>query len=589
VISSLRRQQASHETALSDQGDKEERAKWGFFGAMRSGVRDLFPTRKTKTAMWGVVGLGVLITYMELAAAQLFSVLITGIEDQSASATTVLFVGFLLTFAAIRGISYFQSIYRLTVFEKAFRQINTGSGAAESWRWPMALTLVAIIGQLARLVAITITVAGVSRLFGLLLLACTAVAMVVVNRTGNRQYEIHHQFASAKMAGNPPSAAERIGTRIRAGERAGLVAVIPVLGYVAALGYGATNGSVTTQSALVLFIAGRMAANNYGTLSNAAMRYIRAQVNVEAYGGTATSGGAQTAPAAPADEVVLGALSSGGYLWEPPAQAFARLVDNGLYVGDATVLGRVAREAGFGPQQGLRKHALPARPERIVASGPNETWLHGAYRLPIPGATTSSMLHVIVDGFSRKVLRWSVDLNPSTGNANDFVELACSDSGIDADNVDLHTAVGIVGLELTLYDLLNMLGVTRTLLWTGPSSEEAPQRSIRPAFPTRFDSVADADQWISEFVGWYNDHFYQPEVGYLHPSDVHAGCADQISARRRDVLNRVLGTDGNTYRDGLPPTWQPPAQAWIDPVSMTTIARSVPDAARSSLDEDEEL
>ena len=316
--------------------------QWGLVGAMRDGVRDLFPTRKTKSAMWGVVGLGVLITYMELMAAQLFSTLITNIEDLSSARTAATIGGFLLTFAAIRGVSYFQSVYRLTVFGKALRQINVGSRAAESWRWPMAIALVGMMGQIARLLAVTITVVTTAWIYGILLFICSAVAVVIVNRTGRKQYAIHHEFAAAKMRGNPPTAAERIGTRIRAGERAGLVAVGPVLVYVAALGVGAATGRVTAQSALVLFIAGRMASNMYGSLSMASMRYIRAQVNVEAYGGasSATRGPSQVgqrllvaAPTAPRALV----------LFEPfgVREAPARLIAAGGAGGTVVVTFRV--------------------------------------------------------------------------------------------------------------------------------------------------------------------------------------------------------------------------------------------------------
>ena len=54
-----------------------EKQNWGLVGSIRHGVKELFPTRRTKSAMWGLVGLGVLITYMELMAARFFSSLIT--------------------------------------------------------------------------------------------------------------------------------------------------------------------------------------------------------------------------------------------------------------------------------------------------------------------------------------------------------------------------------------------------------------------------------------------------------------------------------------------------------------------------------
>lgn len=566
---------------------------WGLASAMRAGVRDLFPTRKAKTAMWGVVGLGVVITYMELGAAQFFSILITGIEDESATRTILIFGGFLLTFAAIRGISYFQSVYRLTVFGKAFRQINTSTGAAESWRWPMAIALVGMMGQLSRLIAITVAVVAVAWMYGLLLIGCSLIAVLIVNRAGHNQYEIHHQFAQAKMAGNPPSAAERIGTRIRAGERAGLVAMGPILVYVAALGAGAATGRVSTQSALVLFISGRMASNMYGSLANASMRYIRAQVNVEAYGGASSKsselGEGTGSGFGVTDEHVYQKISSGGYIWEPPAQAFAHLVDDGHIVGDATTIGRVAREAGFGPNRALRKQAPPPGPDKFVATAPNQVWLHGAFMVPIGESESPNCLQVVVDAFSRTVVGWRLGSEASYGDVSGVFHETCDLEGIEPDQVNLSTSGAVFGITPNLHDFLRSLGVVRTLLWTAPVPEEAPPRPDRPEFPALFVTRAEADRWISKFVAWYNTVFYQPDIGYLHPSDVHSGLADVVTAQRQGTLEAALAAGDTRFPARIPETWLPPEKAWVDQASITTIAREVQGGGSQALDEDEEL
>ena len=563
--------------------------QWGFFGAMRTGVKDLFSSRKAKAAMWGVVGLGVLITYMELVAVQLFSYLVTNVGGQTAQKTALLFTAFLLTFAAIKSISYFQSVYRLTVFEKAFRSISDGSRASEAWRWPMAIAMVGIIGQLARLAVVTLTVMVASWMFGLLLMLCSLITVLIVNRVGRKQYTIHHEFVEAKTAGNPPSAAKRIGTRIRAGEKAGLYSMLPILGYFAALGLGAANGSVTTQSSLLLFIAGRMANNMYGTLSNDVMRYIRAQVNVEAYSGSSPSAGGSTVGEVLAGVDVPAQMRSGSYLWEPPTQAFARLIDDGCYVGDPVTLGRVARDAGFGVNRSLRKYGRPSRQANTVAVGPNQVWLHGVYSMPTNDAAPLGYLQVVIDAFSRMIIHWRLVAERPSDDPVEFFQDACGLHQVLPDDVTLHRSTAAIGATPNLHDLLSLLGVGRTLLWSTSTTGNGPPKPERPAFPTGFKSLGTAEVWLAGFIPWHNEIFYQPDVGYLHPCDVHAGLADGIASMRQRTLETLLGAGDNTFPGGIPDAWLPPEEAWVEELAVRTRSKTVSDSLAQSLDEDEEM
>ena len=588
-----------------------EIANWSFVGALRHGVVNLFPTRKTKMALWGTVGLGVLTTYMELLAAQLFSKMITSLDVQSQAETALTLGGFLFTFGAIRGISYFQSVYRLTVLEKGLREVESKSAAAEAWRWPMAIGLAGMLGQVARLAVVTVTVASTAWEFGLLLLICTLIAVLIVNRTGRRQYAIHHEFAEAKKAGSPPTAAERIGTRIRAGERAGLVAIGPVLVYVAALGVGAANGQITTQSALVLFIAARMASNMYGSLSSESMRYIRAQVNVEVYdaGSAAKDAKAAVAPE-PADFatdednedsavegdgalegsepdciVLHDALVSSSYLWEPPAQAFARLFDDGLLIGNPATLGRVGRERGFGPDTELRKLAPEPRPERTVATAPNCVWMLTTHAMPVE--TTDRYLHVLVDLFSRAIVRWRFDAEMSMSDIAAFVPQTCQLEGIRTEEVTVYVPGGILGCPSSLYDLLRSLGVVHSLIWTVKDADSAPPRPARPAFPASFSTVEASDLWFEEFVSWYNTVYYRADIGYLHPSDVHAGSASVITTQRLRQLDEFSKEERALLAEGYPDILAPPREARFEPGKIETFSRRVT-GVPDTLDEEED-
>lgn len=555
---------------------------------MRAGIRDLFPSRKSKSAMWGVIALGSLITYMELAAAMIFSRLIINTEVDSSTRSTLMIAGFLLVFASIRVVSYFQSVYRLTVFEKAFRQTGGGSRAVEAWRWPMAIAMVGIIGQIARMTVVTTTVIITAWVYGLLLVACSVSAVLIVNRIGQRQYLTHLEFAAAKKNGNPPSAAERIGTRIRAGERAGLLAVGPVMVYVAVLGAGAAVGEIEAHSALVLFIAGRSASNIYGSLSNASMRFIRAQVNVEEFGnahGETRLGVAKPVQTRPDDEL-LERLLSGPYAWDPPAQAFARLIDDGYVIGNLDVIGRVMRNAGFGPTGGVREQLRPAATETKRAVAPNQIWVHGCFVLPLPMSHQSSKMQVILDVYSRVIICWNLVEDVNERSINELYERACMEQNVGVGDVEMHSRAKIWGAPESLHDFLAMLRVGRTLLWR-PTKEVSLLKTPleRPGFPTAFEDKVAASSWMSEFTKWYNYVFYQPDVGYLHPADVHTGLADAIAAKRQRTLNDAVENGTNVE---APEGWRIPGEAWVATLSFETIRQDPPTTWEKAFDEDED-
>ncbi len=569
--------------------DQDQR--WSLIRAMRDGIRELFPTRRTRAAMWGIVALGLLVTYLELLAAQFFSSLITNIDEQSSTRTIVVLVAFLLTFAGIKSAGYFQSVYRLTIFDRSLRHISTGSGPAESWRWPMAIELVSIVGQFGRLALVTIIVATVAPEYGGLLLVCSLVAFVIADRTGRTQYEVHRGFVEAKSMGAAPTAAERVGARVRSGERAGLAAVVPILVFVAALGLGAADGRVSAQSALVLFISARMTANMYGSLAMSTMRYIRAEVAVESYERThpAAPESADAERDGPDDAALRGVLEAGGYLHEPPSQSFARLVDDGTFVGDATAIGRAAREARFGPNPWPARQApAPTLPSRSVADGPDQAWCHATYAMPVADAASPVYLNVLLDAYSRLIVRWSIDDRADDVDVERLFRAACADRDVAPEDVALFSSRILLGRVPNLHDWLRGLKVVRTLTWSGRGDGHVAQPGARPEFPGTFDDAARCADWVARFVGWYNDAFYQPDIGYLHPSDVHAGLADVVTARREATVDEAATVDGGPAWGEFPDEWLPPREVRIEELALTTTRRERRVVAAIELDEDDE-
>jgi hypothetical protein len=60
---------------------------------------------------------------------------------------------------------------------------------------------------------------------------------------------------------------------------------------------------------------------------------------------------------------------------------------------------------------------------------------------------------------------------------------------------------------------------------------------FRPGFPVNgFKTIQDARNWVLKFVRWYNTEHRHSALNYVTPQQRHTGEADQILAKRKQVI-----------------------------------------------------
>src|SRR5208337_5062776 len=119
--------------------------------------------------------------------------------------------------------------------------------------------------------------------------------------------------------------------------------------------------------------------------------------------------------------------------------------------------------------------------------------------------------------------------------------------------------------------LLADLGVTKThsrphVSDDNPFSEsQFKTLKYRPGFPDRFGSIEDARAFCQGFFPWYNSEHHHGGIGLLTPEAVHYGQAEQIQARRQEVLLRAYQQTPERFvrREPRPPSL--PTAVWINP------------------------
>lgn len=259
-----------------------------------------------------------------------------------------------------------------------------------------------------------------------------------------------------------------------------------------------------------------------------------------------------------------------------PAQVYAALLDDGTYLCSISTMYRILREHGLirERRRGHRRagHNVP----RVQASAPNQVWTWDISRLRGPAARQWFYLYVLLDIYSRKIVGWSIDTVESDKVARRLIRATCRREAINPDVLTLHSDRGAQMTSTTIAELLEDLGVTRSLSRPRTSNDNPYSESnfktakYRPDYPARFESIDAARTWMRRFVAWYNHDHYHSGIGYLHPADVHAGTAHSVVAARQGVLDAAYQANPDRFRRRRPTADTPPTEAWINKPTIQT-------------------
>ena len=155
-----------------------------------------------------------------------------------------------------------------------------------------------------------------------------------------------------------------------------------------------------------------------------------------------------------------------------PAQVYATLLDEGRYLCSISTMYRILREHELVGERrrGHRRHGHGA--PVVQADAPNQAWSWDISRLRGPAPRTWFYLYVVLDIFSRKIVGWSIDIVESDAVARRLIRRACEREGVDADTLTLHSDRGAQMTSTSMAELLEDLGVTRSL--SRPRTKDNP-------------------------------------------------------------------------------------------------------------------
>ncbi|WP_405095572.1 IS3 family transposase [Micromonospora sp. NBC_01412] len=268
-------------------------------------------------------------------------------------------------------------------------------------------------------------------------------------------------------------------------------------------------------------------------------------------------------------EQVLRLVNSPEFVDAAPAQIYAALLDQGVYVGSIATMYRVLRgHAQVRERRRLVRHPARRRPE-LVADRPRQVYTWDITKLAGPVKGVYYDAYVMIDIYSRYIVGARVHARESGPLAESMMREVFGVHGVPH---VVHADRGTSMTSKSVADLLEDLDVTRSHSRPKVSNDnpysEAWFKTLKyaPVFPDRFASLAQARAFMTDFVTWYNHAHRHSGIGLHTPADVHHSRHHTVRANREDTLAaaRTAHPERFSTTRPLPKILDLPEQVWIN-------------------------
>ena len=270
-------------------------------------------------------------------------------------------------------------------------------------------------------------------------------------------------------------------------------------------------------------------------------------------------------------QVVLDHLHSERFRDKAPAEVYATLLDEGVYLCSIRTMHRILAQHGeLKERRNQLRHPQYKKPE-LLATGPNQVWSWDITKLLGPVKWTYFHLYVILDIFSRNVVGWMVAERETAELAKRLIAETCAKQGVQPGTLTIHADRGTSMTSKPVALMLADLGVTKTHSRPHVSDDNPYSESqfktlkYRPEFPERFGSVQDARAFCQVFFPWYNGEHHHSGIALLTPEMLHYGAAGAVIEQRQKTLDRAYNRNPERFVHAAPKHPPVPTAVWINP------------------------
>lgn len=268
-------------------------------------------------------------------------------------------------------------------------------------------------------------------------------------------------------------------------------------------------------------------------------------------------------------EQIVRIANSAAYRDMSPKQIVPKLADQGLYIGSESSFYRILKEQKMINHRQRSKPATHHRPNELTATGPCQVWSWDITYLRSPVRGMFYYLYMTIDVWSRKIMAATVFEKESMELSAELFTRTCFIHGVNPQGLVLHSDNGGPMKGSTMQATLQKLGVVPSFSRPMVSDDNPYSESLfrtmkyRPEYPSKaFENLAHAQNWVDEFVCWYNSCHLHSAIRFVTPDDRHYGREQQILANRKIVYERA--------RNRHPNRWTRQSRNW-NPVTLVRL------------------
>jgi putative transposase len=273
------------------------------------------------------------------------------------------------------------------------------------------------------------------------------------------------------------------------------------------------------------------------------------------------------------DEVayILEVVNTEEFASLPPSQIVPALADRGEYVASESTIYRILKAHKMQSHRGRAKQASARVVTSHCATGPNQVWSWDITWLPAEIKGKYYYWYMILDVFSRKIVGHEVHEAESAELAALLMRRTSLTEGLAGRPLVLHSDNGSSMKGATMLATLENLGVAASFSRPRVSNDNPYAESLfrtckyRPNYPNKpFSSIEAAQDWILQFVRWYNQVHKHSGLKFITPEQRHNGTADAILKQREQVYAQAKCRNPERW-SGQTRNWTISNEVWLNP------------------------
>jgi transposase InsO family protein len=224
--------------------------------------------------------------------------------------------------------------------------------------------------------------------------------------------------------------------------------------------------------------------------------------------------------------------------------------EQGIFYVSFSSVYRILRTAGFMSMRGTHRHhngsSIP--PVRKEITGPNQRWCWDISYLRTFEKGLFLYLYLLLDEYSRKVIRWLISWHPGAEEARHLLEGGLMDENIlDLPEEARPEVINDRGRQMKAKSIKRMFEDHHMpQLFSRPRTPndnpfvESMFGTVKraPEYPGRFLDLEAAVEYFDGYFPWYNTEHYHSGIDYVTPDQCHRGLREKIAAQRRYNLEK---------------------------------------------------